>query len=635
MARARRLSGLGDEDLARLTRGGDEAAFGELWERHARAGLAAARQFASIADPDDIVSEAYLRILRALQGGGGPSESFRPYLYRTIRNVALGWVENRSPVPLEFADELEDPAPGPEAATIQSTITVRAFRTLPERWQTVLWYTEIEGMDPSEAAPLLGMTPNGVAALAYRAREGLRKAWLQAHVNHRRIPEQCRWTTERMGDYVRGALPPAARARFDAHLATCTRCPILLEEVDDLSGRLALLILPLSLGGAAATGLLATRNGGTADGAQARTVSPVRRPGRIPMMVAAAVAATLVVTGIVWAATLTPTPPVAVETESPQAPPASTPTPHPSGPAEPTSPAGPVAPPVTPQPRAPQAKPAPPSDGPGAPVIASPVPGTLTNDSTPTVTGGGQAGSTILVDYWDGTAAHPLGTALVPANGSWSLTPAVIPDGTWALRATQVRSGLSSGPAVTTLTVDTVAAPPVIAPLPAGPLLFIPTLTGTAEQGATVTVLTASGSQLTTAVAGSAGSWTAALPDAGLEGESVVAMQTDLAGNTSATSAPTAALQFAYPTLTPADGTGVPSTAGATVVTLEIDGFAGTQVEVFVDGLSTGNLHALPGAPIRRVTTALPDGPHTLGVRYVDGAGRFGPTVTNAISIAP
>jgi hypothetical protein len=35
------------------------------------------------------------------------------------------------------------------------------------------------GESPSEIAPLLGMTPNGVSSLAYRAREGLRRAYLR------------------------------------------------------------------------------------------------------------------------------------------------------------------------------------------------------------------------------------------------------------------------------------------------------------------------------------------------------------------------------------------------------------------------------------------------------------------------
>ena len=67
-------------------------------------------------------------------------------------------------------------------AELDSTLAARAFHRLPERWQTVLWHTEVEQESPAEVAPLLGLTPNGVAALAYRAREGLRQAYLQEHL---------------------------------------------------------------------------------------------------------------------------------------------------------------------------------------------------------------------------------------------------------------------------------------------------------------------------------------------------------------------------------------------------------------------------------------------------------------------
>jgi len=48
----------------------------------------------------------------------------------------------------------------------------------------VLWHTEIEGARPAEVAALLGLTANGVAALAYRAPEGLRQPNVREWVWH-------------------------------------------------------------------------------------------------------------------------------------------------------------------------------------------------------------------------------------------------------------------------------------------------------------------------------------------------------------------------------------------------------------------------------------------------------------------
>ena len=72
----------------------------------------------------------------------------------------------------------------------------QAFASLPERWQLVLWHTEVEGRSAAEVAPILGLAPNAVAALAYRAREGLRQAYLNAHI-HAGPPEACRPTIDR------------------------------------------------------------------------------------------------------------------------------------------------------------------------------------------------------------------------------------------------------------------------------------------------------------------------------------------------------------------------------------------------------------------------------------------------------
>ena len=53
--------------------------------------------------------------------------------------------------------EFEDPATSEEAvdAALDRSLTTTAFRSLPSRWQEVLWYTEIEQMKPAAVAPLL------------------------------------------------------------------------------------------------------------------------------------------------------------------------------------------------------------------------------------------------------------------------------------------------------------------------------------------------------------------------------------------------------------------------------------------------------------------------------------------------
>jgi RNA polymerase sigma factor (sigma-70 family) len=249
-----------DEQLIAAVRRGDRDSFAELWQRHSRSGLRVAAQFTSTLEPEDLVAEAYTRIYQAVISGGGPTGAFRPYLYTTIRNLASRTGAAYSDVNVEDIADFEDPdaVADPQSAHLDRTLTVTAFRSLPERWQTVLWYTEIEGMDPQEAAPLLGITANGVAALSYRAREGLRKAWLQAHISDATATGEHQWTIARLGDFARDGLTARDTERVTSHLATCRDCASIDEEVHHVSLNLAFVMLPVLLGGAVGAALLAS-----------------------------------------------------------------------------------------------------------------------------------------------------------------------------------------------------------------------------------------------------------------------------------------------------------------------------------------------------------------------------------------
>jgi RNA polymerase sigma factor (sigma-70 family) len=248
-----------DAELIESARSGDTRAFGELWRRHYRSAARVARQFTSSIDADDLVSEAYARIYQRVLAGGGPTGAFRPYLYTTIRNLASSWGAAARDIQVDIIEDFEDDRipDDPAAWALDRTLTARAFRSLPERWQTVLWYTEVEGMDPHEVAPLMGMTANGVAALSYRAREGLRKAWLQAHVSDATASGECQWAMSRLGEHARDGLSNRDRDRLTAHLAGCAKCTIVSEEVDEVGSHLAMVMLPLLLGGAVGGSLLA------------------------------------------------------------------------------------------------------------------------------------------------------------------------------------------------------------------------------------------------------------------------------------------------------------------------------------------------------------------------------------------
>ncbi len=243
-----------DGELIAAVRGGDGHAYGELFERHREAALRLARQLAGPSDADDLVSDAFVKVLRVLNTGGGPDLAFRAYLLTSVRHLHVDRIRRNSRV--TPTDELENFDPGipfadPAVAEFENAAASKAFASLPERWQLVLWHVEVEGQKPAEVALLLGMSANGVSALAYRAREGLRQAYLQMHMADT-AAEECRWVTERLGARVRNGLSRRDTTKVDEHLDECPRCAAVYLELSEVNSNLAGLLAPLLLGTAAA-----------------------------------------------------------------------------------------------------------------------------------------------------------------------------------------------------------------------------------------------------------------------------------------------------------------------------------------------------------------------------------------------
>jgi RNA polymerase sigma factor (sigma-70 family) len=245
-----RLAARSDDELVDLVRAGDAAAYGELFARHRGIGTAIARRYFDVADPDDIVAESFARILATIKRGGGPRAGFRPYLITTIGNVARRWATRSKESASDELDQVVDPASldDPVVASTDRDFALEAFKSLPERWQAVLWYSAVEGMGPTEISGYLGMTPNATAVLAHRARAGLRTAWVQAHLNDATLPAECRTVAGRLGRRATGSLNRREQEEVKAHLATCLACRARARELDQVSARLASWLVPALLG---------------------------------------------------------------------------------------------------------------------------------------------------------------------------------------------------------------------------------------------------------------------------------------------------------------------------------------------------------------------------------------------------
>ncbi|MDN3239092.1 sigma-70 family RNA polymerase sigma factor [Glycomyces tritici] len=249
-----------DPELIAATRGGDTTAYAVLYERHVHSARRLARVLSrDPAGADDLVSEAFAKLLHTFREGGGPDLAFRPYMLQTLRNTFYDRVRRDKKV--EFTDDLTAHDSGeiyvdPAVEGQERRYAALAFGKLPERWRMVLWHTEVEEDSPAKIATMLGMTPNGVSALAYRAREKLRQNYLSEHAADS-PREECRWTVDRIGARVRGKLGERDATKVDDHLDSCVTCNLLFAELTELNSGLRGVIAVIFLGGAASPYLAA------------------------------------------------------------------------------------------------------------------------------------------------------------------------------------------------------------------------------------------------------------------------------------------------------------------------------------------------------------------------------------------
>ncbi|ALG05602.1 sigma-70 family RNA polymerase sigma factor [Kibdelosporangium phytohabitans] len=259
-----------DRELLAALRSGEDAAFGELFSRHADAVRRMARSLAADrADAEDLTAEAFFRVLQAIRRGAGPVDNVRSYLLIVTRRVAWEWSERRRDVPVsdEVLSHRAGGSPDTSGQAHERNLITRAFTSLPERWRSVLWKVEVEGERPAVVADNFGLSANATAALARRARRGLRAAYLQAHLSTHHGATGCRSVLEKLGAYTAGTIKGAERRRVRAHLLSCSSCQSTHDELREVCAGLrsyaGMMAAPVALGGLVAqkTGFWTTLKG--------------------------------------------------------------------------------------------------------------------------------------------------------------------------------------------------------------------------------------------------------------------------------------------------------------------------------------------------------------------------------------
>jgi RNA polymerase sigma factor (sigma-70 family) len=269
---AQRSVSADEQALLRRLRAGEDRAFSELFELHSGAVRRLARGIANdSSEAEDITAETFFRVLQALRRGAGPRDHVRAYLLTVARRVSWEWHGARRDVPVTDDELTHRAGAGADAhaRTAEHTLIATAFTSLPERWRTVLWQTEVEGEQPAVVAPHFGLSANATAALARRARQGLRAAYLQAHLAMNRTSDvSCRGVIEKLGGYTAGSVTGSEATRIRTHLLGCASCRSMHAELRDVcsslrahAGVLALLVPSTAAFVASGTGALTTVKG--------------------------------------------------------------------------------------------------------------------------------------------------------------------------------------------------------------------------------------------------------------------------------------------------------------------------------------------------------------------------------------
>jgi large repetitive protein len=272
-----------------------------------------------------------------------------------------------------------------------------------------------------------------------------------------------------------------------------------------------------------------------------------------------------------------------------------------------------------------------------------------TSVTTPTLTGTAEAGSTVTV--YDG--ATSLGTTTVAADGTWSVVSPTLTSGTHAItaRSTDAAGNTSTASAAVTLVIDT-AAPVALGVAVLNPASDsgtagdkitsdnTPTITGTAEADATITIYR-NGVTAGTVVASATGAWTFTSPTVSDGSSAFTTTATDAAGNVSVLSAP---LSLTIDTATPAapsavalsptsdSGLAGDNTTSITTPVITGSGEAGATISVYDGATLLGTTTATADGSWTFTSPTLSNGAHPISTTGTDPAGNVS-VATSALTL--
>lgn len=159
----------------------DEEALGELYDALSPELFRYAyRLVGDTEQAEDLLSETFLRFLRAIQSGGGPKDHLRAYLYRTLHNLVIDRHRRKIPAWNELLPEQVSAGESSNPAmSVQQQLEEREARAL--LWQLtnaqrqVILLKFFQDLSNAEIAAVLEKTEGSVKALQHRGLASLRR----------------------------------------------------------------------------------------------------------------------------------------------------------------------------------------------------------------------------------------------------------------------------------------------------------------------------------------------------------------------------------------------------------------------------------------------------------------------------
>lgn len=272
------VSSMEDQELCEIVRGGRNSdAFGELYKRHRDVAMAQAYKMTRDRNTaEDLVSETFARVFRALSNGNGPKESFLGYVLISLRSEAIRVAQDDAGVSSIAPDVLREMnveyEPDFSETLSERDQISRAFAVLSDDARRVLWLLDVEQTPIEQAAEFLGSSTGAVRVLAHRSRKKLATAYLQQYVEVTK--PGCTEVAGLLAEYVRKGLGKRANLKVEDHLPTCQHCVTQVTRLGSLQQQLRVWAGPMVIGGVGAG--VATA-GGSASAPSAQAIGSVGR----------------------------------------------------------------------------------------------------------------------------------------------------------------------------------------------------------------------------------------------------------------------------------------------------------------------------------------------------------------------